>query len=107
MLIVCEFLHKFIASSSLDAKAANAKAAKEILHVRNSDEDAWKLYLHGLHASKTGNILKEHLHGVETRVPVKQAASADEMCMPEHGSPYYPSFVSGNVLDMEGPPGNQ
>ncbi|MQL76287.1 hypothetical protein Taro_008670 [Colocasia esculenta] len=91
----------------ISAEKLNAKAAKEILRIRNSDNDIWKLDLHGLHASEAVNILKEHLHGIESHVPVKHSASADGMCRPEKGNLCYPSLVSGSGLDMDALSGKQ
>ncbi|MBA0630193.1 hypothetical protein Godav_002316 [Gossypium davidsonii] len=52
----------------LAAQRLNAKAAREILSIRNSDNDLWKLDLHGLHAAEAVQALHEHLRRLETRV---------------------------------------
>lgn len=52
--------------NSLNAQELNAKAAKEILSIRNSDNDIWRLDLHGLHASEAIEALQEHLHRIES-----------------------------------------
>lgn len=52
----------------LAAQRLNAKAAREILSIRNSDNDLWKLDLHGLHAAEAVQALHEHLTRLETRV---------------------------------------
>ncbi|KAJ6309467.1 hypothetical protein OIU77_015264 [Salix suchowensis] len=43
------------------AEQLNAQAAKEILSIRNSNNDPWKLDLHGLHAAEAVQALQEHL----------------------------------------------
>ncbi|KAL2236260.1 UNVERIFIED_CONTAM: hypothetical protein Sindi_0817700 [Sesamum indicum] len=48
------------------AKKLNAKAAKEILTVRNSKNDLWTLDLHGLHAGEAVEALRERLRTVES-----------------------------------------
>ncbi|KAK9095809.1 hypothetical protein Sjap_021306 [Stephania japonica] len=53
------------------ANVLNAKAAAEILSIRNSEVDVWKLDLHGLHASEAVHALQEHLRRIETNVPFK------------------------------------
>ncbi|KAK6150690.1 hypothetical protein DH2020_015622 [Rehmannia glutinosa] len=48
------------------AEKLNAKAAKEILNVRNCKNDPWTLDLHGLHAAEAVEALREHLRTVES-----------------------------------------
>ncbi|PIN20034.1 hypothetical protein CDL12_07292 [Handroanthus impetiginosus] len=48
------------------AEKLNAKAAKEILTIRNSKNDLWTLDLHGLHASEAVEALHERLQTVES-----------------------------------------
>ncbi|KAF2324294.1 hypothetical protein GH714_011768 [Hevea brasiliensis] len=50
----------------LDAERLNAKAAKEILSIRNSENDSWTLDLHGLHAAEAIKALQTHLNKIET-----------------------------------------
>ncbi|KAF2324291.1 hypothetical protein GH714_011741 [Hevea brasiliensis] len=50
----------------LDAERLNAKAAKEILSIRNSENDPWTLDLHVLHAAEAVKALQEHLNKIET-----------------------------------------
>ncbi|KAL0448241.1 UNVERIFIED_CONTAM: hypothetical protein Slati_1380500 [Sesamum latifolium] len=50
------------------AEKLNAKAAKEILSVRNSKNDLWTLDLHGLHAGEAVEALRERLRKVESEV---------------------------------------
>ncbi|GMI67805.1 hypothetical protein like AT5G23520 [Hibiscus trionum] len=52
----------------LAAQRLNAKAAREILSIRNCDNDLWKLDLHGLHATEAVQALQEHLRRLETQV---------------------------------------
>ncbi|KAL5581193.1 hypothetical protein UlMin_013635 [Ulmus minor] len=51
----------------LAAQRLNSKAAKDILSIRNSKHDVWKLDLHGLHAAEAIQVLQEHLRLIETR----------------------------------------
>ncbi|KAF9660860.1 hypothetical protein SADUNF_Sadunf19G0007600 [Salix dunnii] len=57
------------------AEQLNAKAAKEILSIRNSNNDPWKLDLHGLHAAEAVQALQEHLLKIETLVPNNSSTS--------------------------------
>jgi hypothetical protein len=50
------------------AERLNAKAAKEILSIRNGGNDLWKLDLHGLHAAEAIQALQERLQEIETQV---------------------------------------
>ncbi|OMP01122.1 hypothetical protein COLO4_12147 [Corchorus olitorius] len=59
----------------LAAQRLNAKAAGEILRIRNSDNDLWKLDLHGLHAAEAVQALQEHLRRLETQVPAGRSVS--------------------------------
>lgn len=47
------------------AEKLNAKAAKDILNIRNFSNDDWKLDLHGLHSAEAVQALQEHLHKIE------------------------------------------
>ncbi|KAF2286710.1 hypothetical protein GH714_023865 [Hevea brasiliensis] len=49
----------------VDAERLNAKAAKEILSIRNSENNPLKLDLHGLHAAEAVKALQEHLNKIE------------------------------------------
>ncbi|XP_028782776.1 uncharacterized protein LOC114738876 [Neltuma alba] len=51
----------------LTAQRLNAKAAKEIFSIRNSENDIWRLDLHGLHASEAIEALQEYLHRIESQ----------------------------------------
>ncbi|KAL4578509.1 hypothetical protein LXL04_014633 [Taraxacum kok-saghyz] len=50
----------------------NAKASKEIFLIRNSENDEWKLDLHGLHASEAVEFLQQHLVKIESQVRSKR-----------------------------------
>ncbi|XP_078434908.1 smr (Small MutS Related) domain-containing protein [Wolffia australiana] len=59
----------------LAAEELNRKAAQEILLIRNSNNDLWKLDLHGLHASEAEQILQEHLSRIETHLSLENSAT--------------------------------
>ncbi|XP_021598867.1 uncharacterized protein LOC110604885 [Manihot esculenta] len=59
----------------LDAERLNAKAAKRILTITNSENNPWKLDLHGLHAAEAVKALQEHLNKIETLLPRDQPVS--------------------------------
>ncbi|XVF58905.1 hypothetical protein PTKIN_Ptkin07bG0103400 [Pterospermum kingtungense] len=63
----------------LTAQRLNAKAAREILSIRNSDNDLWKLDLHGLHAAEAVQALHEHLRQLETQVPAGHSVSPNRI----------------------------
>ncbi|CAL1381135.1 unnamed protein product [Linum trigynum] len=63
------------------AEKLNSKAAREILGIRNSENHAWKLDLHGLHASEAVQALKEHLHKIETLISLNRAPSPCKITM--------------------------
>nr|XP_043628474.1 uncharacterized protein LOC122599924 [Erigeron canadensis] len=61
-----------------DAKKLNAKAAKEILAIRNPDNDDWKLDLHGLHATEAVQFLLERLTKIESQMSGTHPAKPDK-----------------------------
>ncbi|XWS33085.1 hypothetical protein CRYUN_Cryun22dG0048600 [Craigia yunnanensis] len=63
----------------LAAQRLNAKAAREILGIRNSDNDMWKLDLHCLHAAEAVQALHEHLRWLETQVPTGRSVSPNRV----------------------------
>ena len=63
----------------LAAQRLNAKAAREILSIRNSDNDLWKLDLHGLHAVEAVQALHEHLRWLETQVQAGRSVSPNRV----------------------------
>ncbi|MFS8019416.1 putative Smr domain-containing protein [Helianthus anomalus] len=50
-----------------NAEKLHAKAAKEILTIRNCENDDWKLDLHGLHATEAVQVLLERLLKIESQ----------------------------------------
>ncbi|XP_050206124.1 uncharacterized protein LOC126655840 isoform X2 [Mercurialis annua] len=59
----------------LCAERLNTEAAKNILSLRNSENNLWKLDLHGLHAAEAVQALQEHLKKIETQLPMKRLES--------------------------------
>ncbi|XP_074307968.1 uncharacterized protein LOC141642886 [Silene latifolia] len=57
------------------ANRLNAKAAREILSIRNECNGIWRLDLHGLHASEAVQALREHLHKIEIQLYLKGSSS--------------------------------
>ncbi|KAK6923632.1 protein of unknown function DUF1771 [Dillenia turbinata] len=57
------------------ADKLNAKAAEEILMIRNSKNDMWKLDLHGLHAAEAIQALQKHLSKIEIQLPLNHSVS--------------------------------
>lgn len=49
------------------AEELNSKAATEILSIRNSENDIWRLDLHGLHAAEAIKALQDHLNRIESQ----------------------------------------
>ncbi|KAI3746743.1 hypothetical protein L6452_09182 [Arctium lappa] len=56
----------------------NANAAKEILAIRNCENDDWKLDLHGLHAAEAVQVLLEHLLKIESQVSRTHSKKPDK-----------------------------
>jgi len=56
-------------------KKLNENAAKEILSIRNVNNDLWTLDLHGLHAQEAISALKEHLWKIECQERSKQVSN--------------------------------
>ncbi|GAV69102.1 Smr domain-containing protein/DUF1771 domain-containing protein [Cephalotus follicularis] len=63
----------------LSAERLNAKAAEEILSIRNCNNGMWKLDLHGLHAAEAAEALREHLHKIETHIPIYRSISPNRV----------------------------
>ncbi|XP_010274975.1 PREDICTED: uncharacterized protein LOC104610174 [Nelumbo nucifera] len=82
------------------AEELNMKVAEEILKIRNSQNDMWKLDLHGLHASEAVHFLHEHLQKIETQMPLKRSLSPKRV-KPEKGIMRSPSLESVNCMGME------
>ncbi|GJN02851.1 hypothetical protein PR202_ga20239 [Eleusine coracana subsp. coracana] len=51
------------------AEKLNNRAAEEIFRLRNSNNDIWKIDMHGLHASEAVAILERHLLMIEFQPP--------------------------------------
>ncbi|KAM3367609.1 hypothetical protein ACQJBY_016276 [Aegilops geniculata] len=63
----------------LAAEKLNNKAAEEIFHLRNSNNNIWKIDMHGLHASEAVTALERHLHMLEFQPPGNNPISTDEL----------------------------
>ncbi|KAL8240136.1 hypothetical protein R6Q59_013491 [Mikania micrantha] len=61
-----------------NVKKLNAKAAKEILAIRNCENDDWKLDLHGLHATEAVQVLLEHLLKIESQLSGTHSTKFDK-----------------------------
>ncbi|KAI5015087.1 uncharacterized protein LOC123426795 [Hordeum vulgare subsp. vulgare] len=61
------------------AEKLNNNAAEEIFHLRNSNNNIWKIDMHGLHASEAVTALERHLHMLEFQPPGNNPASTDEL----------------------------
>ncbi|KAF8022992.1 hypothetical protein BT93_F0489 [Corymbia citriodora subsp. variegata] len=59
----------------LVAERLNDSAAKDILSIRNSNNDIWTLDLHGLHKTEAVQALKERLRKLELQVPSSRSVS--------------------------------
>ena len=68
------------------AEKLNANAAKEILRIRNSNNDIWKIDLHGLHVSEAVSALKEHLQKIESEMVLNCSAASDALAKLKVGS---------------------
>uniref|UniRef100_A0A0A9F369 Smr domain-containing protein n=1 Tax=Arundo donax TaxID=35708 RepID=A0A0A9F369_ARUDO len=77
------------------AEKLNNKAAEEIFRHRNSNNDIWKIDMHGLHASEAVAVLERHLHMIEFQPPGTSAASTDELA--EFEAAYSESTTGSNV----------
>ncbi|XP_042478227.1 uncharacterized protein LOC122059498 [Macadamia integrifolia] len=76
------------------AERLNAKAAEEILTIRNGENNIWKLDLHGLHAYEAVHALQNHLQKIETQIPLSRTISPNKVkpkveitCRSSLGSP--------------------
>lgn len=82
------------------AERLNTKAAKEILNIRNSNNDLWKLDLHGLHAAEAIQALKERLHQIETQAHPNHSVSPNRVTT-ENGIVRSSSFESFTCKEAE------
>ncbi|XP_020573743.1 uncharacterized protein LOC110020102 [Phalaenopsis equestris] len=79
------------------AEQLNSQAAEEILRIRNSNNDLWKLDLHGLHATEAVHALKQHLQRIESMM-MNHSVSPHEFAKVETIQAS-PSFVSLSGLE--------
>lgn len=84
----------------LIAERLNSKAAKEILGIRNSENDIWKLDLHGLHAAEAVQALQERLQKIEMQRPMNFSVSPKRV-KSKNGMVSTPSLESFSCMDME------
>lgn len=84
----------------LAAERLNAKAAKEILSIRNSENDLWKLDLHGLHATEAIHALQRRLQQIETQEHTNHSASPNKVKM-ENGIVHSPSLEFFSCMDSK------
>ncbi|KAL5704028.1 hypothetical protein ACHQM5_022505 [Ranunculus cassubicifolius] len=77
------------------AEKLNARAAEEILSIRNNGNNVWKLDLHGLHASEAVRALQNHLWKIESQVRLNRSVSPNSIIKPvqEVGSWQRPSVL--------------
>lgn len=66
--------HQWLAAQTLNSKAAN-----DILAISNSQNDVWKLDLHGLHASEAIHVLQHHLQTIETKLLWNRSVSPNSL----------------------------
>ncbi|CAJ2651589.1 unnamed protein product [Trifolium pratense] len=81
-----------------NADKLNSEAATKILSIRNSDNDIWRLDLHGLHAAEAVQALQEHLHRIESQGFSKSSAPSNGV--KKNGSV---SFMDSENLDKHAP----
>ncbi|ESR39614.1 Smr domain-containing protein [Citrus sinensis] len=84
----------------LIAERLNSKAAKEILGIRNSENDMWKLDLHGLHAAEAVQALQERLQKIEMQRPMNCSVSPKKV-KSKNGMVCTASLESFGCMDME------
>lgn len=84
----------------LAAERLNDKAAKEILSIRNSRNNIWKLDLHGLHAAEAVRAVQEHLQKIETLVTFSHSVSPTRV-QEKNGITRSPSFESFDSMKVE------
>ncbi|GAB4855759.1 hypothetical protein Ancab_024404 [Ancistrocladus abbreviatus] len=63
----------------LTAEKLNAKAANEILSIRNGKNGIWKLDLHGLHAAEAVGALLKRLQMIESQAPFGSLVCPDSI----------------------------
>ncbi|KAL7104693.1 hypothetical protein ACP275_08G261800 [Erythranthe tilingii] len=84
-----------------DAEKLNAKAAKEILTLRNHKNDPWTLDLHGLHSAEAVEALCERLQNVESLVKKTNNLATSNGVHKESGLSVSASVQSNTPFKME------
>ncbi|KAL9233389.1 hypothetical protein vseg_008400 [Gypsophila vaccaria] len=85
------------------ANRLNAKAAREILSIRNENNGIWRLDLHGLHATEAVQALQERLHMIETEIYFKGSSSIGHSNGSRTNSEFlYASSSSGGKMERPG-----
>ncbi|KAL8047426.1 hypothetical protein ABFX02_08G240500 [Erythranthe guttata] len=84
-----------------DAEKLNAKAAKEILTLRNHKNDPWTLDLHGLHSAEAVEALRERLQNVENLVKKTNYLATSNGVHKESGLSVAASVQSNTSFKME------
>ncbi|KAG2572314.1 polyadenylate-binding protein-interacting protein 7-like [Panicum virgatum] len=77
------------------AEKLNNKAAEEIFRLRNSNNDIWKIDMHGLHASEAVEVLERHLYMIEFQQTGNNSTSAEDLAILEGA--YSKSTTGSNV----------
>jgi len=77
------------------AEKLNNKAAEEIFRLRNSNNDIWKIDMHGLHASEAVEVLERHLYMIEFQQTGNNSTSSEDLANVEGA--YSESITGSNV----------
>ena len=77
------------------AEKLNNKAAEEIFRLRNSNNDIWKIDMHGLHASEAVEVLERHLYMIEFQQTGNNSTSSEDLANVEGA--YSESTTGSNV----------
>ncbi|XP_061359710.1 uncharacterized protein LOC133303754 [Gastrolobium bilobum] len=87
------------------AEELNSKAATKILSIRNSENDIWRLDLHGLHAAEAIQALQKHLHKIESQGFSKRSATLNGVKENElaHSTLGSLNFKDREILDKQAP----
>lgn len=81
----------------MTAEKLNAKAAKEILRIRNINNGIWKIDLHGLHATEAVHALIQHLQRLESDMTMSHSASPEVRTFDFSGGSKATSYAKGNT----------
>lgn len=100
----------------MTAERLNSTAAEEILTIRNSENDMWKLDLHGLHVAEAVQALQHRLQTIElqgskNRLTAKEKKGMHTSCMDiENDDKQFASLrqiqtplqvITGMVIDLQ------